>query len=253
MLVKIEGQKSCSKLRVYLYFYTDSVGFPRMDTQRPEDSWPFIIKNLLEQNHEIIAYPYIRGLGGATIGEITKIYNRDKGYFKAQDGDSISFVIFNIGVVDASPRPFTHVLKNLAKIPRIGTYLWYIAFKIVQPHRRILQRIYSYRLTSPRSFKYLFNKMVSHAISVGMVPISIETPLMPDKFEIRSPGLNNSIRHYNLLKRTNEMLLHIETSWITERELTEDGHHLNKLGNIELGNKLANFIGKQIECRKNNL
>ncbi len=233
-------------MKVYLYFYTDSVGFPNIKEQQPEHTWPFLLKSLIESNSRNIVYSYQRGLGGATIKEISVIFEHDKGYFRSYQDDSISFIIYNVGVVDAAPVPFTYILKNLNKIPYVGSYLWYIVFKIIRPNRAFYQKIFSYRRTGLNKFKYIFNGMVNHSLAVGIVPISINTPLMPSKFERRSPGLNAFIKLYNMVKQDNKSILHLDASWVNENFLADDGHHFNIKGHKELADRLYQMISKSV-------
>lgn len=69
---------------VYLYFYTDSVAFPRIEDQSLEQTWPFLLKDKLEADFGVRVYPCMRGQGGATIGEIRRTFLSDIGYFRGQ-------------------------------------------------------------------------------------------------------------------------------------------------------------------------
>jgi len=226
--------------KVYLYFYADSVGFPRLN-QSPDVTWPFLLKDLLERDCKVSVYPYMRGLAGGRIKDIQRIFKRDASYFKAQNEDSFSCVIYNIGVVDAAPRPFTYHLHHLykfAKLPHIGRYISYFLSKVLHPNRRLLQNIHSFRLTAPGEFRERFDQMVRHSNKAGMYPISIDTPLTPVSLEDRSPGLRQSINLYNSLKHLNTTVLHVPTDWVKDEHYLECGHHFNAAGHQELARRL---------------
>jgi hypothetical protein len=231
-------------VKVYLYFYADSVGFPRLD-QTPDVTWPFLLKDLLERYCNVSVYPYMRGLAGGRIKDIERIFKRDGKYFKAQNENAFSFVIYNIGVVDAAPRPFTYHLYHLhkfAKLPQVGRYISYFLSKILHPNRRLFQNIYSFRLTAPGNFRKRFDRMVRDSNKAGIHPISIDTPLTPVSLEDRSPGLRQSIDLYNSLKHLNTTVLHVPMDWVNDEHYLECGHHFSEAGHQELARRLYIII-----------
>lgn len=227
---------------VYLYFYTDSVAFPRIDDQALEQTWPFLLKDRLEVECGVRVYLCLRGQGGATIGEIRSIFLRDIGYFRGQGGDTISLVIFNTGVVDAAPQPFTFCLRKIAKLPLIGPKLWRYVQKPLIPNRAILQKIWWYRQTMPGRFRYIFNHMVCQVKRLKMQAISIDTPLTPVAMEARSPGLRESIRQYNAIKHENTDVIHVAMDWVQDEHYLEDGHHLKPEGHRLLADRLMQAV-----------
>jgi hypothetical protein len=233
--------------KVYLYFYVDSVGFPRLN-QSPDVTWPFLLKDLLERQCKVSVYPYMRGVAGGRIKHIQRLFKRDAKYFKAQNENSFSFVIYNIGVVDAAPRPFTYHLYHLhkfAKLPLVGRHISFFLSKILHPNRRFFQKIYSFRLTAPGNFRARFDQMVRHSNKAGIYPISIDTPLTPVSLEDRSPGLRQSINFYNSLKHLNATVLHVPMDWVKDEHYLECGHHFNEAGHQELAQRLY-FIMRDI-------
>ncbi len=227
---------------VHLYFYTDSVAFPRIEDQALEQTWPFLVKDRLEAEYGVRVYLCLRGLGGGTIGEIRSIFLRDIGYFRGQGGDTVSLVILNTGVVDASPQPFTYCLRIIGRIPLIGPKLWHYVQVPLRPHRAILQRIWSYKRTSPTRFKYLFDHMVRQVGRLNMAAISIDTPLTPTPLEDRSPGLRTAIQQYNALKRANTEVTHVAMDWVRDEYYLEDGHHLTLTGHRLLADRLIDAV-----------
>lgn len=223
---------------VHLYFYTDSVAFPRIEDQALEQTWPFLLKDRLEAECGVRVYPCLRGQGGATIGAIRSIFLRDAGYFRGQGGTTVSIVVFNTGVVDAAPQPFTFALRTLSQIPLIGPRLWDYVQKPLIPHRALLQKIWSYRRTSPSRFRYIFNHMVRQVKRLEMHAISIDTPLTPVAMEARSPGLRESIIKYNEIKHENSDVTHVAMDWVLDEHYLEDGHHFKPEGHRQLADRL---------------
>jgi hypothetical protein len=227
---------------IYLYFYTDSVAFPRLRDQSLDQAWPFLLTESLRQELGVPVYPCLRGLGGGTIAEIGQILNRDAGYFRSQDSDTVSIVIFNTGVVDAAPQPVTYALRKIANIPKLGPPVWGWLQAKLTPHRALLQSLYSYRRTPPWRFSWLFDRMVKQAKRAGMIPVSIDTPLTPMSLERRSPGLRDSISLYNEIKHRQLDVMHVPTDWVSEAHFLECGHHLNQIGHRLLAEELKNTV-----------
>jgi hypothetical protein len=227
---------------VYLYFYTDSVAFPRIENQTLEQVWPFLLKDRLEAEHGVRVYPCFRGLGGATIDEIRSIFLRDIGYFRGQGNDTASIVIFNTGVVDAAPQPFTFFLRKIAKIPLIGPRFWRQVEKPLIQNRAFLQKIWWYRRTTPERFRHIFSQMIRQVKRLQMEAISIDTPLTPVSMESRSPGLRESINYYNAIKHENTDVSHIAMDWVQDRHYLEDGHHFKCEGHWMLADQLLEAV-----------
>lgn len=225
-----------------LLFYTDSIAFPRPPNQAPEDTWPFLLQQLIEAENSVRVYPYLRGLGGATIDQVRKIFERDLSYFSHTAKDTECVVLFNIGIVDSAPRPFTYHLKKLAGIPVLGPVIWHFLAPILHRHRTLLQRLSSFRLTSPRKFRELFDDMVAKAAKISDLVISIDTPLTPESLELRSPGLRSSITAYNAIKSQFKAVRHLDMSWVKEEHYLECGHHLSTEGHSVLANRLYQEI-----------
>ncbi len=232
---------------VYLYFYTDSVAFPRIEDQTLEQTWPFLLKDRLEDECGVRVYPCLRGQGGATIGTIRSIFLRDIGYFRGQRGNTVSIVVFNTGIVDAAPLPFTFVLRRLTIIPLIGPRLWDYLQKSLIPNRALLQKIWSYRLTSPGRYRYIFNHMVCQVRRLEMYAISVDTPLTPVALETRSPGLRRSIKKYNDIKHENTDITHVAMDWVLDAHYLEDGHHFTTEGHRLLADRLLQAMRSHLK------
>jgi hypothetical protein len=214
------------------------VAFPRLADQSVDMTWPFLLSEALRDEFGVPVYPCLRGLGGGTISDVQRLFLTDHGYFRAQGADTRSFVIFNTGIVDAAPQPFTYCLRLMAKVPKIGPRVWEQVQKLLVPHRARLQAIYAYRMTSRRRFSRVFDRMVRLAKRSGLIPISLDTPLTPTTLEARSPGLRASVREYNALKRRNETPIHVAMDWVGEAHYLECGHHFNATGHRETALRL---------------
>jgi len=223
---------------VHLYFYTDSIAFPRIEDQVLEQTWPFLLKDRLEDECDLRVYPCMRGQGGATVSDISRIFLRDIGYFRGQGDNTVSLVIFNTGIVDAAPQPFTFYFRMMAKIPLIGSSLWQFFQKALIPNRAALQKIWWYRQTTPRRFRHVFNQMVRQVKRLEMQAISIDTPLTPVAIEARSPGLRESIQQYNAIKHENIDVTHVSMGWVRDEHYLVDGHHFNLEGHRQLADRL---------------
>lgn len=242
--------EGCHLSAVYLYFYTDSVAFPRLRDQSLDQVWPFLLAERIRTEFGTRVFPCMRGLGGGTVSEIGRILTRDSGYFRAQGESTRSIAIFNIGVVDAAPQPFTYGLRKIATIPRFGPKVWRWLQALLTPHRRLLQRIYSYHRTSPMRFSWCFERMVRQANRSGLQVVSIDTPLTPLSLEQRSPGLRDSIMHYNRLKRACAGAMHLSTDWVRDEHYLECGHHFNLEGNMQMAEHLFQALRPALSERR---
>jgi hypothetical protein len=232
------NNKATTSRAIYLYFYTDSVAFPRLADQSVDMTWPFLLTEMLREDLGARVYPCLRGLGGGKITDVQRLFLADSGYFRAQGNDTSSFVIFNTGIVDAAPQPFTYCLRVMARIPRIGPPAWNLVQKLLGPHRVWLQRLFAYRQTSRLRFVRVFDRMVRLTKRAGMISISLDTPLTPASLESRSPGLRASIDEYNALKHRNTDTIHVAMDWVGEDHYLECGHHFNAAGHRETAQRL---------------
>lgn len=75
-----------------------------------------------------------------------------------------------------------------------------------------------------------------------MQSISIDTPLTPLVMEARSPGLRESIREYNAIKRENDSIIHVAMDWVQDEHYLEDGHHFKPEGHRLLAGELLTAV-----------
>lgn len=220
---------------VHLFFYTDSIGFPRRDVQPLQETFPWLVKDILENKLNVKVYLYHRGMGGASVTDVYRILTTDSGYFRfsGNDDNQLAFRIFNVGIVDAAPRPFTYYFKEIIQgIPVLGPVIW----SGVHKYRPFLQSIYSYQLTPLRRFRKVYGSMVRESVRDGFSVLSMMTPLPPVHQELRSNGYRAAVNEYNNAKRDFEGLIEIEEGGDL---LLEDGHHLTLLGHKRYAELIA--------------
>lgn len=228
--------------QIDLFIYSDSIALPRKNLQFSYNTFPFLLADIIKDQLDIKCNIYIRSLGGGKISEIRKLLIRDTGYF-SYPRDKVCITIFNVGIVDCSPQPFTYHLRFIAKIPFINRVFWPYLRNFLRRHRRLLQSIYSFRRTSPKLFKYYFADMVRRANDNGMNVFSLATPLTSENAEFRSPGLKKSIDLYNNIKRQNNSCVHIPMDWYLDTNYLDE-HHFNNLGHNQVANIIFSELSK---------
>ncbi len=223
-----------------LYIYSDSLAFRR--TGQSQDltfTYPFILKELIEAKLGFRTNLLVRGGGGLNIKQIKEIVRRDTGYFGGDD-QALNIAVLQFGIVDCAPRPITYVLLPLlGSMPVLGPK---ILAKLVE-HRRGVQNLCSYTVTSRHTFKKEYASIVYTCHSLQMRTLSVGLPLPPLSIEFRSPGFRRSASIYNELIRDviPESFCDIEqymTESLRESLLLSDGHHLTEEGHRFYAEKL---------------
>lgn len=229
-----------------LYIYSDSLAFRRIG--QPQDlsfTYPFRLKALIETHLSLRTNVITRGGGGARISEIAKTLKRDTGYFGG-DPSALNIAILQFGIVDCAPRPITYAVSPLLRmLPIIGPR---ILAKLVR-HRRGLQNLWSYTVTSSRAFKKEYASIVYTCHSAQIRALAIGLPLPPLSIEYRSPGFRRSASNYNTFIRDviPESFLDVEqdmTESLRETLLLPDGHHLTEEGHRFYAEKMFEHLKK---------
>lgn len=239
---------------INLYVYSDSLGFRRIgQSQDMSFTYPFLLKELIETRLSLKVNLLLRGGGAANIKHIRETIERDSGYFGGDDqasgdGQVLNIAILQIGIVDCAPLPITYLLAPiLRKFPVVGSK---ILAKLVK-HRRGIQSLCSYTVTSKRRFKKEYAAIVYICHGRLIRPIAVGLPLPPVFMEQRSPGFRRNASIYNQLIRDviPESFCDIEQQ-MTEsaRELIflPDGHHLTEAGHRLYAENLFNTLQKQL-------
>ena len=223
-----------------LYIYSDSLAFRRIgQSQDLSFTYPFKLKELVEMNLGIRTNLLVRGGGGVDIKQIGETVRRDTGYFGGDD-QALNIAILQFGIVDCAPRPITYVLSPLLRnLPVVGPKLLAILVK----HRRGLQNLCSYNITSKGRFKKEYASIIYTCHSVQIGTLAVGMPLPPLSIEHRSPGFRRSASIYNDLIRDviPESFCDIEqhmTESLRESLLLSDGHHLTEEGHRFYAEKL---------------
>lgn len=213
-----------------LFVYSDSLAFRRSD--QPQDFrflYPFALKELIESRLGVRANVVFRGAGAASVPHVCAMLVRDTGYIGG-DVNTLNIAIFQCGVVDAAPQPFTYALAPaLRLIPRVGEGI----LRRLVPYRRQLQTLWSYKPTSARRFVTEYARIVDTCRRFHLQPIAVGMPLPTLAIESRSPGFRQSVAEYNELIRRAipDAFCDVEAlfSEATRADLLrEDGHHLTE-------------------------
>jgi len=223
-----------------LYIYSDSLAFRRIgQSQDLSFTYPFILKELVETNLAIKTNLVLRGGGGLTVKQIREIVEQDSGYFGGDD-QTLNIAILQCGIVDCAPRPITYVLSPfLRSLPVVGPKILAVLVK----HRRGLQNLCSYNVTSKGRFKKEYASIIYTCHSVQIRTLAVGMPLPSFSIEHRSPGFRRSANIYNELIRDviPESFCDIEqhmTESLRESLLLSDGHHLTEAGHRFYAEKL---------------
>lgn len=233
---------------INLYIYSDSLAFRRLEqAQDISFTYPFKLKELIEDNLGIRTNLVMRGSGAADIRHIQATLVRDSGYFGG-DSEAINIAILQFGIVDCAPRPITYLLAPaLRNVPIIGQK---ILSQLVK-HRRGLQTLCSYTVTSKARFKREYAKIVRTCHAVNIRPIAVGLPLPTLSIEQRSPGFRRNVSIYNRIIQDviPDSFCDIDsemTETMREEYLLSDGHHLSERGHRFYAEKLFKNIQKQL-------
>lgn len=213
-----------------IYVYTDSTGLPRSRLVSPKEIWA---KNLADASIPVI----LRGSGGSNSNDLLKQLKKDAFYFAFDDSEEssrLSLLVLFFGIVDSAPRPITFILRHISKIPIIGPRAWkYLSRYVLKPFRPIIQKIWRYRLISPRRFRENLNDMLRVITNPNVVIALCCTPIPSEYVLKRSPGFERSVRQYNKIKRgiavkyPRIILVDLEAGFRPEYVSQEDGHHFS--------------------------
>lgn len=217
---------------INLFVYSDSLAF-RRPGQSPDlrFTYPFLFSQLIESELGIRTNLVMRGGGGVRIRDIAQVIKRDIGYFGG-DEKVLNIAVLQFGIVDCAPRPFTYVLSPvLRKIPFLGPNI----LAALSRHRRGLQNLWSYAVTSRTAFRREYASIVYACRSVHIRTLAVGLPLPPLSIEHRSPGFRRNASLYNELIRDviPESFCDIEgdmTESMRDALLLADGHHLTEEG-----------------------
>lgn len=219
--------------------YSDSTALPRPPEVEPSETW----YSLLGKDFKSI---YLRGDGGITSSQIKDLVAKDATYFGLGKTKNL-VVILAFGIVDFAPRPFTYRLAVVKKIPWLGKYLWAILSRLLLPHRAKIQRISSYQITEPLTFKKDLSWIVEKIQSNHRVLI-LTTPIPSSHACRRSPGLENSIRNLNAIKERlakhyeSVKLVSLDCILDSDYVTPQDGHHFSKAGHRKVADIIRDTI-----------
>lgn len=229
-----------------LLIYSDSLAFRRAaQAQDLAFTYPFLLKRLIEQTYGTRVNLVMRGGGGLRIGELAQIVKRDTGYFGG-DSQAVNIAVLQFGIVDCAPHPITYAFSPAIRlIPIIGPAM---LAKLVK-HRRGLQRVYSYTVTSKKAFSKAYSEIVYTCRGVHIRPLAVGLPLPTLAIEHRSPGFRRNASIYNELIRgvIPDSFCDIESQIsesLRDELLLPDGHHLTEKGHSLYAESILTRLGK---------
>jgi hypothetical protein len=234
---------------INILIYSDSTALPRPNSVVLDQTWPHVLRRLLEGKLINTSVELInRSFGGINIKKTYLNILHDVQYFGRPTKDltgTKSIIILAIGIVDASPQPITYKLKKISIIPKIGPRIWGKLKIVLSKKRPQIQKIWSYNTTKKKVFlKYL--QKINYQLSKFNFDLIVyaETPNTHTNLEKRSPGISTSIDNYNSIKleniegQKNFVYLGFEQFNDNFFENETDGHHFSRLGHAKFAEKL---------------
>lgn len=234
---------------INLFVYCDSIAFRRREqSQDVSFTYPFQLRELIEHRLNIKTNLLVRGRGTSDVQVIRRLVEKDC-ELHGGDARTLNIAVLQFGIVDCAPRPITYpIIVTLRRIPFLGPR---IADYLVQ-HRRRLQRLCSYTLTSRRAFRRGYAAIVKTCYGAKMRPIAVGLPLPVSSIEYRSPGFGRNVVIYNQLIRDviPEGFCDIEqqiTDSLRASFLLPDGHHLTEAGHRHYAEQLFDAICRHLQ------
>ena len=225
-----------------IIIYSDSTAFPRETLVSPSKAWPILLS---PESNSV----YLRGKGGIQAKGLLKMLREDSYYFGFRTStNQYHLVIFAFGIVDCAPQPITYKLKIISRIPKLGPRLWGTIAKYLLPHRVKIQENLSFRFTSPSKFQKHLEKMIRTVTNKNTKIIVLQTPMPGQQALIRSPGLVESVRRYNQIKRQvssifpNVIFVEVEVDANLGYVSQEDGIHFSDFGHSQVASAIVGSI-----------
>ncbi len=238
---------------INIFIYSDSTALPRQNSVALDQTWPQVLRRLLEGKLINTSVELTnRSFGGINIKKTYLNILHDVQYFGRPTKDPTgtkNIIILAIGIVDASPQPITYKLKKISTIPKIGPRIWGKLKIVLSKKRPQIQKIWSYNTTNKKVFlKYLEKiKYQLSKFNFDLI-VYVETPNTHTNLEKRSPGISASIEIYNSMKLENIkdqkkfVFLSLEQFDDNFFENENDGHHFSRLGHAKFAEKINSAI-----------
>lgn len=202
---------------------TDSVSLPRK-YDGGEVLWDEIYFSKLEK-----AFPQCKfvlmAIGGATI---TQLQISLKYYMQVKP----DLVILQAGIVDCAPRALGQLEQEVIKKMHL--------FRLVKPMTKLLRKYRRISYTKPKLFEQTLIKIKNIFAGKPLIAIGI----LPgcDEYDKLVPGISKKIELYNGILAKHSIF--IDNKNFQRQGIIQDFHHINKLGHLEIFNKLQQEIKK---------
>lgn len=238
-----------------IQFYADSLGLPRPNIVKVEETYIQIFANWLRQQTQQNVYLYDRAKGGAVIDQLFNTYKEDLTYI---DGHK-NILILHEGICDCAPRPISPLARKiLGKTP--GLFRNKIIKYIHKNRAKFLKKGFIYYHTPKNKYQSILTEWLSNAIEQFDKIIIFTIAPTNDKTEAHSPGFSSSINAYNSIitkvvkENSSEKIVLIDTyslinasKDLIQKYITEtDGHHLTSDGHQLYSSKLIEALSHNV-------
>lgn len=212
---------------------SDSLGLPRpgdsLAAQRAQEAWPNFLKELLQPGGGL---HWHLGFGGNRAPEIVRYSSRSAHYLRLS---GLKLVVAQFGIVDCTPRPIPLLLFQLLirlRLQRIEGRL---------RRSRVAYRLWGRPWTTLKRFRKAalefttqWNNDNCQVVFIAIIP--------PGPQLANIVGKDFRVEKYNkVLRDLSDEIPSVHFVRLAP-ELLKDGHHLSKAGNIEVAERLHQFV-----------
>jgi len=246
---------------IQIITYSDSTALPRPEFVGPDSTWPQKLLHSLQiefpENKFVLEN---RSRGGIKIKEILSLIRSDYSYFSKTkslqtSNEYITIIILAAGIVDGSPQPITFKLKLIGKIPYVGPHFWRLLRIPLIKFRPQIQLFWKFTPTKKKRFRKSLDLIKKTLQKYNGINLIIDTPTPHSQLAHRSPGIHESIKKFNLIRKKvfekNDAFIIIKTNDFSDDLYisSEDGHHysnpghefISRLAFVEIREKLRSL------------
>lgn len=224
-------------MNMLVRIYGDSLGLPRpSESVSCGETYGEQFKSQLERAGNRVAL-YNRSVGGASLRDLRRAWERDKPYFAA----SCEVLVIQCGVVDCAPRPVDRTTRGIvSRLPPVARQP--IVDFLHRKRAAILSYGFLFRITEPAAFESLYGRWLAEAAALATVVFALNIAPTRPQTESHSPGFARSIEMYNEIisrsvQRVSRNVFAVDVySAIksepggTDRYISADGHHISPAG-----------------------
>lgn len=238
-----------------IQFYADSLGLPRPNIVKVEQTYIQIFVSWLRQQTKENVYLYDRAKGGAVIDQLFNTYKDDLTYIDEHK----NILIIHEGICDSAPRPISPLARKIiGKMPSVFRNK---IIKYIHKNRaKFLKKGFIYYHTPKNKYQSILTEWLGNATEQFDKIVIFTIAPTNDKTKAHSPGFSSSIIAYNdiiagvVKERSNKKIILIDTySFINtsknliQKYITEiDGHHLTSEGHGLYASKLIEAFSSNV-------